>query len=275
MLTPYSNDIRVASCTLSHPRFPLASCIPWIHLNLSQGDRRASDPGAIPLASLRITSVSFIDKTGSTLGWTLTGVEFMDLPGAGFRNAFYMLGLQLPHVQTFTDFATLSLLLEHHKTSNILLDLPDHVLLDATIGVLHRLLSLSVDDVSADPKKPTLHVVLQACRLAVLLYSFRYLFPLPRSAFPFLSMVQSLEAAINQAVSLDSRQSVHSALFWCSMVGAKASVGSPESSSFIALLRMISDPWSVRNEEAARPILQTFAWPDSAHDPGFWSPPTS
>lgn len=199
----------------------------------------------------------------------------MELPGTGFRNAFYLLGLQLSHVQTFIDFATLSLLLEHHKTSNILVDLPDHVLLDTTVGVLHRLLSLPVDDPSTDANTSALHLVLQACRMAVLLYSFRHLFPLPRSAFPFLSMIQGLEATITQAVSLDARQSVHKALFWCSMVGAKASIGSPESDSFLALLRTISSPWGIRNEQAALPLLQTFAWPDSAQDPGFWSPPSS
>lgn len=275
LLTLHSNDIRVAACTLSQPRFPLPSCIPWIHLNFSRGDRRASDPGAIPLAAPDITSVTFIDKTESNPGWTLTGIEFLDIPGAGFRNAFYMLGMQLAHVQTFVDFATLSLLLEHHKTSNILLDLPNHVLLDATIGVLHQLLSIPIREVSADGNESALYLVLRACRLAVLLYSFRHLFPLPRSAFPFLSMIQSLEVSITQAVTLDARQSVHRALFWCAMVGAKASIGSPESGSFLALLRTISSPWGIRNEQAALPLLQTFAWPDSAHDPGFWSPPIS
>ena len=186
-----------------------------------------------------------------------------------------MLGLQLSYVQTFIDFATLSTLLEHHKSSNILEDLPDHVLLDTTVGVLHRLLSLPVDDPSPEANTPALQLVLQACRSAVLLYSFRHLFPLPRSAFPFRSMIRDLQATITQATLLDARQAVRKALFWCSMVAAKASVGSPESASFLTLLRMISSPWGIRNEQAAMPFLQTFAWPDSAHDPGFWSPPIS
>ena len=249
--------------------------MPWIHLNYPSGDRRASDPGPTSFASPQVTSITFLDQTHSNRGWTLAGVELLETPGVGFRNAFYILGLSPTQLRTFLDFATLSILLEHHKTSGVLSDLPNHVLMDATVCTLHRLLCLPIEAPSTELETLSLHSTLKACRLAVLLYSFRHLFPLPRSAFPFLKMMRDLETALTQASSLDPRQAVQKALFWCAMVGAKATIGSPENRSFFVLLRQISSPWGIRNEEAALPILHMFAWPDSAHDPGFWSPPKS
>jgi hypothetical protein len=249
--------------------------MPWIDIRLHRRDLRKNESGSPKPGPPQSASITFLDRTNSNPGWTLTGVELLSPLGQGFREAFSALQMDAPDIRTFVDFATLSLLLERHKTSGILSELPNHVLLDTTLCVLHRVLSLSRDGQQENPTCSNLPYTSQACRLAVLLYSFRHLFPLPRSAFPFLTMVRDLGESIARASVLEENDSVQRALFWCAMIGGKATVGVPENASFIALLRKISTPWGIHNEEAALPILQTFAWPDSSHDPGFWSPPAS
>jgi hypothetical protein len=158
-------------------------------------------------------------------------------------------------------------------------DVPEDLLYDCCQILQHRALSLtSLDRWESSPSvhlsedadhEELIASILEALRIAALLYTLHVIFPVPRSRNVREQLLPRLIAAIHYCDTLTLPCELQEILLWCSFVGAVAQTCEPsgndwltsESLKFIHLQR-------IRRYQDLKVILKSMAWVDLACDVG-------
>jgi hypothetical protein len=141
------------------------------------------------------------------------------------------------------------------------------MLIDQRNFVQHSLMSLKTKQELYDNDSVVIEPLYECCRLAVIVYSFLVIFPIPPVAGPFEALAQQLGAEFTTVNLHDQNLSTSKLLLWVLMMGAIAAIGLPERRWFLSHIQTLSAHMGIAKWEEMKEILQLFLWLPSTSDP--------
>ena len=139
-------------------------------------------------------------------------------------------------------------------------------IIDQRNFVQHSLMSLRTRQELVDSNSVIGEPLYECCRLAVIVYSFLIIFPLPPVEGPFEALAAQLQMdwiATDLDRPTKSRSRI---LLWILVMGAIAAIGLPERPWFLLQIRTLSRRMGIGDWEEIRDVLQSFLWLPSASD---------
>lgn len=133
-------------------------------------------------------------------------------------------------------------------------------IMDQRNYIQHSLMSLpsyralSADEVYVD------EVHYESARLAVIIYSFLVIFPIPPVAGPFETLTRLLRRESEQHILKHARRARLHIQLWILMMGAIASIGLPCRPWFLSELAVYMKMAKIDSWQDLQAILQTFLW---------------
>jgi len=145
------------------------------------------------------------------------------------------------------------------------------VIIDQRNFVQHRLMSLRTAQELGAAGLAVEEPLYECCRLAMIVYSFLVVFPLPPEAGPFEALVASLRAELSRATAVARTHppapSRWPLLLWIITMGAIAAIGLPERPWFAVQARTAAARMAMGDWIDMRDVLQSFLWLSSTSDP--------
>jgi hypothetical protein len=139
-------------------------------------------------------------------------------------------------------------------------------IIDQRNFVQHSLVSLKTKQELVDSNSVIGEPLYECCRLAVIVYSFLIIFPLPPVEGPFEALTAQLQMDWI-ATGLDRPTKSRSRiLLWILVMGAIAAIGLPERPWFLSQIRTLSRRMGIGDWEEIKHVLQSFLWLPSASD---------
>ena len=139
-------------------------------------------------------------------------------------------------------------------------------IIDQRNFVQHSLMSLKTKQELVDSNSVIGEPLYECCRLAVIVYSFLIVFPLPPVEGPFEALAAQLQmdwivTGLDRPTKSRSR-----ILLWILVMGAIAAIGLPERPWFLSQIRTLSRRMGIGDWEEMKDVLQSFLWLPSASD---------
>jgi hypothetical protein len=141
------------------------------------------------------------------------------------------------------------------------------VIIDQRNFVQHSLMSLNSKQELLDDGFSVEEVLYEPCRLAVIVFSFLVVFPIPPVSGPFESLTEQLLAELMEIDISGESASRSRMILWISVMGAIGAIGLPERQWFLNSAREMSSRLVVQSWKALKDILQSFLWFPSTNDP--------
>lgn len=141
------------------------------------------------------------------------------------------------------------------------------VIIDQRNFVQHSLMSLKSKRELLEDGFSVQEGLYEPCRLAVIVFSFLVVFPIPPVSGPFESLTKQLlaeliEIDVRKESALRSRM-----ILWMWVMGAIAAIGLPERQWFLNRVQELSSRLVVESWKALQDVLQSFLWFPSTNDP--------
>ena len=106
----------------------------------------------------------------------------------------------------------------------------------------------------------------EPCRLAIIVFSFLVVFPVPPVAGPFESLTERLLVALSEIKSCGEPLSSSKLLLWILVMGAVAAIGLPKRQWFLRRIHDLLQTLAVEDWKDMKVILQSFLWLPSTND---------
>lgn len=141
-------------------------------------------------------------------------------------------------------------------------------IIDQRNFVQHSLMSLRSRQARPDMGEMHGDPAYESCRLAVIIYSFLVVFPLPPIIGPLETLTERLQYEISAAPGFkDRKQSTQNLHLWILTMGAIAAIGLPQRSWFLSAMQELMTDMGIQEWEEMRSILMSFLWHPMTNDP--------
>lgn len=133
-------------------------------------------------------------------------------------------------------------------------------IMDQRNYIQHSLMSLKSYQELKDNRVYVDDLHYESGRLAVIIYSFLVIFPIPPVAGPFETLTRLLRRELERTSLKEGKLARLRIQLWILMMGAIASIGLPCRSWFISEMSLFARMANVNNWQHLQSILQTFLW---------------
>jgi hypothetical protein len=198
-------------------------------------------------------------------------------PGRGFHG-LGAYDVPCNTLQLLLDIGELSQCLQAYMEGHCR-EVPEDLIYDCCQIIQHRVLSLTpfrrrnsislVQSTQTVDQDELVAGILEAVRIAALLYTLHVIFPVPRSSNVRQQLLPQLIAAIHDCRTLALSSELREILLWCSFTGAVAQTYEPTGNDWLASrsLEFIHSQ-QIRRYQDLKVILKSMAWVDLACDIG-------